>query len=233
MHIAEGFLPYPWWILWFVACLPAVAYGVHRIVNLTEALPMMRTTLALSGAFAFVLSALKIPSITGSTSHATGTGFGAILLGPAIVSVLGLIVLLFQALLLAHGGLTTLGANLFAMGIIGPVIAWLFYRVCARTGMSFYYSVLLAAFMGDIATYITTSLQLALAFPAASGGVIASFRAFLAIFAITQLPLALIEGILTAGICRYIHELRPDILQRLRVTVPENKGKRAEGGRTA
>lgn len=230
MHIAEGFLPHPWWELWFAACIPVLAYGAHRIVNLTKAEPMMRTTLALAGAFAFVLSALKIPSVTGSTSHATGTGFGAILLGPAIMSVLGLIVLLFQALLLAHGGLTTLGANLFAMGIIGPVTAWLVYKVCVRAGMGLYYSVLLAAFMGDIATYVTTSMELALAFPAASGGVITSFRAFLAIFALTQLPLALIEGVLTAGMFRYIHEMRPDILQRLKVTVPEDKGTRADGG---
>ena len=61
--------------------------------------------LALCGAFAFVLSALKIPSATGSCSHPTGVGLGAILFGPAATAVLGLIVLLFQALLLAHGGL--------------------------------------------------------------------------------------------------------------------------------
>ena len=43
----------------------------------------------------------------------TGTGLGAILFGPSAVSILGLIVLLFQAILLAHGGLTTIGANTF------------------------------------------------------------------------------------------------------------------------
>lgn len=53
----------------------------------------------------------------------TGTGLGAILFGPASVSVLGVIVLLFQALLLAHGGLTTLGANTFSMAIAGPVVS--------------------------------------------------------------------------------------------------------------
>ena len=54
------------------------------------------------------VSSLKIPSVTGSCSHPTGTGLGAILFGPSIMSLLGIIVLLFQALLLAHGGLTTL-----------------------------------------------------------------------------------------------------------------------------
>ena len=61
----------------------------------------------------FVISSLKIPSVTGSCSHMTGTGLGAILFGPTAAGVLGLIVLLFQAILLAHGGLTTLGANTF------------------------------------------------------------------------------------------------------------------------
>ncbi len=61
----------------------------------------------------FVLSALKIPSVTGSCSHPTGVGLGAIMFGPSVMFVLGTIVLIFQALLLAHGGITTLGANAF------------------------------------------------------------------------------------------------------------------------
>ena len=64
--------------------------------------------LGLSGAFVFILSALKIPSVTGSSSHPTGVGLGSILFGPLAMSVVGSIVLLFQAVLLAHGGLTTL-----------------------------------------------------------------------------------------------------------------------------
>ena len=76
--------------------------------------------LGLCGAFAFVLSSLKIPSVTGSCSHPTGVGLAAILFGPSVACIMALIVLLFQALLLAHGGLTTLGANVFSMGVAGP-----------------------------------------------------------------------------------------------------------------
>lgn len=84
--------------------------------------------LALAGAFVFILSSLKIPSVTGSCSHPTGTGLGAILFGPSIMSLLGIIVLLFQALLLAHGGLTTLGANTFSMAIAGPFVSFGIYK---------------------------------------------------------------------------------------------------------
>ncbi len=88
--------------------------------------------LALAGAFVFILSSLKIPSVTGSCSHPTGTGLGAILFGPSIMSLLGIIVLLFQALLLAHGGLTTLGANTFSMAIAGPFVSFGIYKLCQK-----------------------------------------------------------------------------------------------------
>ena len=42
-----------------------------------------------------------------------------------------------------------------------------------------------------------TSLQLALAYPSPVGGVAASAVEFLGVFAPTQLPLAVVEGILT------------------------------------
>lgn len=42
--------------------------------------------------------------------------------------VMGSIVLLFQALLLAHGGLTTLGANAMSMAVVGPLVAYGIYR---------------------------------------------------------------------------------------------------------
>lgn len=66
MHIMEGFLPHPWREIWFALSLPAVAYGVYKInrmiKNSRETLP----PLAVAGAFIFVLSSLKMPSVTGS-----------------------------------------------------------------------------------------------------------------------------------------------------------------------
>ena len=61
-------------------------------------------------------------------------------------------------------------------------------------------SVFLAAFMGDLFTYCVTSFQLALAYPSEAGGVGASAVKFLGVFAPTQLPLAVIEGLLTVAI---------------------------------
>ena len=74
---------------------------------------------------------------------------------------IGLVVLLFQALLLAHGGLTTLGANTFAMAIVGPFAAVALFRLAHSLKLSFAVSVFIAAIMADLLTYVTTSVQLA------------------------------------------------------------------------
>jgi cobalt/nickel transport system permease protein len=221
LHIMEGFLPWYWCLFWYALSLPVVTYGVMRIKKVTDKNPESKPLLAVSGAFMFVLSALKLPSVTGSSSHPTGNGLGAILFGPAVTSVLAAIVLFFQALLLAHGGITTLGANIFSMGIVGPFAAWLVYKTFKKTGLSLSIGVFFAAFLGDILTYVTTATQLSLAFPIPTFG--AALTKFLIVFAYTQLPLAVAEGILTVVIFDYIQKLRPDILRTLKVIGPASK----------
>lgn len=196
MHIMEGFLPPIWCIIWYAVAVPFWVVGFRRIRLLVAEKPEVRLLLGLAGAFTFVLSALKMPSVTGSSSHPTGTGLGTILFGPSVMSVLGGIVLLFQALLLAHGGLTTLGANTVSMAIVGPLVGWAVWRGLKDRG-PLWLAVFLTAALADLVTYVTTSIQLALAYPDASSGVLGSFIKFASIFAITQIPLAISEGILT------------------------------------
>ncbi|HAX51712.1 energy-coupling factor ABC transporter permease [Muricomes intestini] len=197
MHIMEGYLPAKYCIAWGVICVPFLAAGFISLKKKIAANRKSITLIAMAGAFIFVISSLKIPSVTGSCSHMTGTGLGAILFGPAAVSILGIIVLLFQAILLAHGGLTTLGANTFSMAIAGPLLSFAIYKLCGKFKVNRKVSVFLAAFLGDLFTYCVTSIQLAMAYPSEAGGAGASAVKFLGVFAPTQLPLAVIEGILT------------------------------------
>ena len=197
MHIMEGYLPPVFCIAWGVICLPFLVKGFFSIKKTVSENRKTITLVAMAGAFVFVISSLKIPSVTGSCSHMTGTGLGAILFGPSAVSVLGIIVLIFQAVLLAHGGLTTLGANTFSMAIAGPFVSFGIYKLCGKLKLNKKVSVFLAAALGDLLTYCVTSVQLAMANPSAQGGVAASIIKFLGVFAPTQLPLAIIEGILT------------------------------------
>ena len=189
MHIMEGYLPPKFCIAWGALSLPFLAAGFFSIQKTVSKDRRLMTILAMSGAFIFVISSLKIPSVTGSCSHMTGTGLGAILFGPAAVSVLGIIVLIFQAVLLAHGGLTTL-----------PFLSFAIYKFCKKCSLNRRLSVFLAAMLGDIFTYCMTSIQLALSYPSEQGGFAASAVKFLGVFAPTQIPLAVIEGILTVVI---------------------------------
>lgn len=221
MHIMEGFLPPVHAAIWYGASLPFVAAGVLAVRKTLREHPETRLLLGASGAFAFVLSALKIPSVTGSCSHPTGVGLGAVLFGPSVMTVLGGIVLLFQALLLAHGGLTTLGANIFSMAVVGPWTAWLLYRGITALGLPRAVAIFTAAALGDMATYCTTSLQLALAFPDAASGFTGSLLKFGGIFALTQIPLAITEGLLTVVVVRLLEQYSRPELASLRLFARE------------
>ena len=215
MHIMEGFLPPSSCIAWGVFCVPFLVFGLARIKRMAKENSQTLVFLAMALAFTFVLSALKIPSVTGSSSHMTGLGFAAILFGPSVASVMAVIVLLFQALLLAHGGLTTLGANTFSMGIVGPLVAFAVYVSLCKTKCPRSFAIFSAAALADLATYVMTSVQLALVYPSDTGGVAASFLKFAGIFALTQIPLAIAEGILTVVlinvIAAYGKELFPSL----------------------
>ena len=215
MHIMEGYLPIEWCVLWAVLAAPCVIYGLWRMKQMIQQDRRILPLMAVCGAFVFVLSALKIPSVTGSCSHPTGTGLSAAFFGPWVTSVLGTIVLVFQAILLAHGGLTTLGANVFSMAIAGPFVAWLVFVALRRTNkVGLGVAVFVTAAIANLVTYTVTSLQLALAFPA-DGSILAAFAAFAAIFAVTQIPLAIIEGIICALVAKYIVRVKPEILKKL------------------
>lgn len=217
MHIMEGFLPIEWALFWWFLALPFFIMGLRSIIKTVKTHPETKMLLGLSGAFAFVLSALKIPSVTGSCSHPTGVGLGTVLFGPLAMSVIGSIVLIFQALLLAHGGLTTLGANAFSMAIAGPIISWYVFKGAQKMGWSFSIAVFLAAMLGDLGTYTVTSLQLALAFPSEAGGILASFGKFASIFAFTQVPLAISEGLLTVVVMNFLRKYNLAELKALNI----------------
>lgn len=221
MHIMEGFLSPTWCLFWAVISLPFVVMGYRSIQKTIKEHPKAKLLLAMAGAFIFVLSALKLPSITGSSSHPTGVGFGAIIFGPLTMSVLGLIVLLFQAILLAHGGITTLGANTFSMAIAGPFIAYGSYRLVKKLKGPQWLAVFIGAFLGNLLTYVVTSIQLALAFPSETGGIIDSLMRFMGIFAVTQIPLAISEGIITVLIFNAIATYREKELVDLNVLSKE------------
>jgi cobalt/nickel transport system permease protein len=196
MHIMEGYLPASLCVFWGVMALPFVVWGFFSIRKTVNANRRTISLMAMAGAFIFVISSLKIPSVTGSCSHMTGTGLGALLFGPAAVAVLGLIVLLFQAILLAHGGLTTIGANCFSMAIAGPFVSFGLYKLMDKVHVNRKVNIFLACALGDLFTYCVTAVQMAWAHHS-NVGFGAAFVSNMGVYAATQVPLAIIEGILS------------------------------------
>jgi cobalt/nickel transport system permease protein len=80
--------------------------------------------------------------------------------------------------------------------------------------------------LADLATYVTTAGQLALALPDAETGVAGAFVKFLSVFALTQVPLAIGEGLLGVLLFRVLTvNARPE-LERLGLLRPEPESTR-------
>lgn len=220
MHIAEGFLPVAHCVAWYAVSTPFVIHGARKVIQEAKEHPESRLLLAAAGAFTFVLSSIKLPSVTGSSSHPTGTGLGAVLFKPPVMAFLATIVLLFQALLLAHGGITTLGANVFSMGIAGPWAGYAVWKLSQKLRWHPNIGVFLALAVADLSTYIVTSVQLGLAFPDSVSGVAGSIAKFMGIFALSQVPLAIAEGILGVLVFRLLVDVARPALERLGVISP-------------
>lgn len=198
MHLVEGYLPLEQCIIWFVLSAVVVAYGIYQLRGLINEKPEYKKILTVSGLLMLVMSFFSFSSVKGSCSHPTGNGLGGVVFGPAITSVLAAIVLILECFLLGYGGLSTLGANIFSLGVFGPLIAALIYKGLKRVNLPTVLVVIVAVFFANAATYFITAIQLALAFP--DPNVFTAFYIIFVIFFVTELPLAIFDCIVTAVI---------------------------------
>lgn len=219
MHISEGILPAQWAGLWFVVAAPFVLWGLWVIRGLRKRNSSYMPMLAMVGAAVFLVSCMPIPiPVAGTCSHPCGTGMAAILVGPGPTIVITAIALLFQALFMAHGGLSTLGANICSMGVMGALIGWASFRVVRRLTGSTMIGAFAAGILSDWATYAGTSIFLALGLGGENlrfGTEPATWELFgkIAIaFMPTQIPLGVLEGVLTAGAYAFIARRRPELI---------------------
>lgn len=221
MHISEGILPLPWAAFWFAVALPFVAIGLRRLQVLAKDDFSWKPLVGLLAAVVFVISCMPVPVPTaGTCSHPCGTGMTAILVGPFISSLIAAVALLIQALFLAHGGLSTWGANIVSMGIAGSFAGFLVFRLFRFMGAGLAVAAFLAGLLSDWATYLATSAELASGirgdapFLPLLGKIVIAFIP-------TQLPLGILEGAMTAGMVVLLHRKRPELLVRMKVVEGE------------
>lgn len=212
MHISEGILPVAWAGLWFAVALPFVAWGLRDLRARSRKAPEFKALVGLMGAAVFVISCMPIPVPTaGTCSHPCGTGMAAIFIGPAPTVVIASVALMLQALFLAHGGLSTLGANIASMGIAGAFTGYAAFRAARCLRLPPVAAAFLAGMLSDWATYSVTAFALA---SALHGGepLVKMLGAIAAAFVPTQLPLGILEGFLCAGAYKFISVRRPELL---------------------
>lgn len=217
MHIPEGLIPAQQAVAWYLPAVTLVGAGVAKLKHRFSVSPSARPLVGLMAAFVFIVSMMPVPVPgLGTVSHPCGTPLAAILLGPLSATVLGAVALLLQALFFAHGGLTSWGANIVSMAVVGSFVGFGAFIAARRVGLGLGVAAGLAGLLGDLATYTVTSLQLSLALHGQES-IPVVWLTTLVSFLPTQLPLALAEGLFTAGVVVFIHRQRADILERAEV----------------
>jgi cobalt/nickel transport system permease protein len=220
MHVSEGLLPFQWAALWSILAAPFVAWGLWRMKKSAAADISFKPLVGLMAAVVFIISCMPIPvPNAGTCSHPCGTAISGILVGPGISTLVAAVALLIQALFLAHGGLSTWGANIFSMGVMGSFAGFLTFKALRSMKINMAVSGFVAGLLADWATYFTTSIELASAIKGDSP-FIPLFWKILIAFIPTQLPLGILEGAMTAGMIVLLCKKRPDLLVRMKVLRP-------------
>ncbi len=126
MHVPDGFLSPQITVPAWAASAPLWAWAARRHFgrSAAESLPVVGSLTAL----AFVIQTIVIPVPGGTSAHLVGVTLLAVLFHPLVAFVCESLVLLVQALFFGAGGITVLGVNALAMGLLGPLAGWLAWK---------------------------------------------------------------------------------------------------------
>jgi cobalt/nickel transport system permease protein len=239
MHIPDGILPAQLCVAGYAIASPIAWYSLRQIKRQPDPTSGIPKASLLTAAF-FVASSIHIP-IPPASIHLMLNGMLGALLGyyafPAI-----LIGLVFQAILIGHGGLTTLGINALIMGapaLLAYLIFRLRYPLAMRLGNSVtnrIHSLLVRARLSQVSKPAENRLSVAngiLAFLAGAigpaGGILIFFvilitnipagfdpateRAAIYGLSLAHIPLALIEGAFTTMLVLFLQRVKPELLE--------------------
>jgi len=212
MHIPDGFLdPYL-----------SVLMHIIALVSLTWAWKGVKKTLphsfvplmAVSSAFVFVGQMLNFPIVYGTSGHLVGGTFLAMLLGPHAAVISMTIVILIQAVFFADGGISTFGANIFNMAVIGGLS---FYLVKLLSNVSssqkrFSVSIFVASWLSVVLGALATAIQIGVSSMFASvGGVKVTVPAML----FWHVIIGVGEAVITASLTSQFLRIKPAMLNGL------------------
>ncbi|MEM9213604.1 MAG: cobalt transporter CbiM [Cyanobacteria bacterium P01_F01_bin.150] len=225
MHIPDGILPAQVSVVGYAIAVPLIGYSLRRIELQSRRHPagVSRTIpkAALLTATFFVASSLYLPGPPPlGTIHFLMNGLLGVVLGyyaiPAIVSGL-----LFQALLLGHGGLTTLGLNTLLLGVPALLAHHLFesrhWLIPKMTAGGRVPTRMLHGLFGGVAGFVGVMGAALLFFALVISTIPADInaateQAAISLMTLVNLPLAIIEGLFTGSFVVFILRTKPELL---------------------
>ena len=204
MHIPDAFIPITQAAVYWLIALFFIALALRWVRNEMdeEKLPL----LAVLAAGVFALQAFNIPVTMGTSGHLVGGALVAIALGSPYAAIIVLtLVLIVQGVLFGDGGITTMGANIVNMGVIGGFVGYYAYQGLHGLTRNLYASAAGAAWLACLVPALIAAVELYVAgtFPLVPG--IVSMGVYHALIGI-------IEGAITAVVLGLIAAARPDIL---------------------
>jgi len=210
MHIPDGFLDLSICAIMYAATAIFWAFSFRKASRVLsdKQIPLMATLTAMF----FAAQMMNYPIIGGTTAHLLGGPILAMTLGPYAGLISMTVILLIQALLFGDGGITTFGANVWNMGVIGVFIPYIVYLLALRIAKSqsgLFVGAFAGALIGDVLAAVFAGIELGLStlsFPYSVSIAVTAMATHHVIIGIG-------EGAVTAIIVSVLQKTRPDLLQ--------------------
>lgn len=204
MHIPDAFIPIPQGILYWIVALVFIALAVRWAKNemSEEKLPLV----AVLAAGIFAIQSFNLPVSMGTSGHLVGGALAAIILGSPFAAVFILtMVLIVQGVLFGDGGITTMGANIINMGVIGGFVGFYSYKGLKSATKSMPLAAFVAAWLACFIPALACACEMFLAgtFPLVEG---------LVAMGVYHALIGIIEGIITVAAIFLITSVRPDLM---------------------
>jgi len=204
MHIPDAFIPIWQGAIYWIIALVFIALALRWAKNemSEEKIPIV----AVLAAGIFALQSFNLPVSMGTSGHLVGGALAAIVLGSPFAAVFILaLVLIVQGVLFGDGGLTTMGANIINMGVIGGFVGFYTFKGVMGMTKSMPVSAFLAAWLACVIPALAASVEMFFAgtFPLVEG---------MMAMGIYHAAIGIIEGIVTVAVIYLIANVRPDLL---------------------
>lgn len=214
MHIPDGFLSPSISILMYAISITILVWSWKKA---KEYYPRsLAPLIAVSSAFVFAAQMINFPIAYGTSGHLVGGTFLAVLLGPYAAILSMTIVLLMQALFFADGGISTFGANVFNMAIIGGLSFFLIKLIMngSKSNGRFLGSVFIVSWLSVVSGALACALQIGFSpMFSSAGGIAVTVPAML----FWHVIIGFGEAAITTTLVSQLQRVQPTILSGLNI----------------